>query len=462
MVERRAVESRLEPYYYLPSLVELENKIRDLAHGKLRNYIESIASGATPSVKEEEKFYSDEENGIPFIRVQNLSPTNELILNDLKYINLETHENYLKRSQVDENDLLVKITGVGRMAIASIAPKNFIGNTNQYLVVIKTKDLETSETLATFLNSDIAEKLASRRATGGTRPALDYTSLKSIPIVFKPETIEIMKKAVEAKRQKEAEAKALLESIDSYLLEKLGIVLPENKENPKVYYSKFSHLQGRRFDPFYHKKEFEILEKSISLSSYPKIKLKSILKLIESGSRPSGGVAHIEEGILSLGGEHVNTKCEIEVKNVKYIPVEFHLKNLKTETQEHDILLVKDGATTGKIGIITESDHIGQNINEHVFLLRFTEKANPFYILSLLNSLLYQKLISKIITGATVTGITKEVVRNLEVSLPSLEIQNEIAEHIKSIREQAKSLEVEAKELLEQAKAEVERMILGE
>ena len=50
----------------------------------------------------------------------------------------------LQRSQVAEGDLLVKITGVGRMAVASVAPKDFIGNTNQHMVVIKTGDASIS------------------------------------------------------------------------------------------------------------------------------------------------------------------------------------------------------------------------------------------------------------------------------------------------------------------------------
>lgn len=87
----------------------------------------------------------------------------------------------LKRSQVSACDLLVKITGVGRMAVASIAPKGFEGNINQYVCVIKTGSKEVSETLAAFLNSDIDEKLASRRSTGGTRPALDYPAYFLFP-----------------------------------------------------------------------------------------------------------------------------------------------------------------------------------------------------------------------------------------------------------------------------------------
>ncbi|MGJ0428424.1 hypothetical protein [Methylobacter sp.] len=254
------IEGRVDPFYYIPEIVELEKKVRRISTQRLRSFIISISSGATPSVREEEKFYSDAKNGVPFIRVQNLSHTNELILNDLKYINHETHQKYLNRSQIREGDLLVKITGVGRMAVSSVVPSNFEGNINQHLVAIKTKDSFTSEVLATFLNTDIAEKLASRRATGGTRPALDYTALKSMPIIFKPEIVEIVKKSVVAKRQKEAEADALLSSIDGYLLQALGVILPQASEKKAFFYTCSSKVYGRRFDPFYHQDEFEVLE----------------------------------------------------------------------------------------------------------------------------------------------------------------------------------------------------------
>src|SRR3990170_5180836 len=116
ILNRREIEKRFDPFYYVPSLVELERKVLAKHPKKLRDYVISLASGATPKRDEEEKYYSDADNGIPFLRVQNLSPTGVLEFEDCKYINKETHEGYLKRSQVSAGDLLVKITGVGRMA----------------------------------------------------------------------------------------------------------------------------------------------------------------------------------------------------------------------------------------------------------------------------------------------------------------------------------------------------------
>lgn len=157
ILRKNEVERRLDPFYYVPSLVELEKKVLAKKPKRLRDYVLSIASGATPKTTESEKYYSDNGNGIPFLRVQNLSPTGILEFDDCKYINEATHSGMLKRSQVSAGDLLVKITGVGRMAIASVAPENFEGNINQHICVIRTGSKEISETLAAFLNSDIGK-----------------------------------------------------------------------------------------------------------------------------------------------------------------------------------------------------------------------------------------------------------------------------------------------------------------
>ncbi len=180
LVTRSEVEGRFEAEFYRPSIRLLENKVRAKSKKKLKDFCTRMASGATPPVTEEDTYYSDIENGVPFLRVQNLQTNGELSLKDVKHINKYTNDTMLKRSQVSEFDLLVKITGVGRMAIASVAPEGFKGNTNQHMVVIKTAQRDMSRYLARYLNLDMVEKLATRRATGATRPALDYPALKSL------------------------------------------------------------------------------------------------------------------------------------------------------------------------------------------------------------------------------------------------------------------------------------------
>ena len=177
--------------------------------------------------------------------------------------------------------------------------------------------------------------------------------------------------------------------------------------------------------------------------------LADLLQLIESGKRPEGGVANIQSGVLSFGGEHINNQCEIEVSTPRYISQEFHSLYNKTETRINDLLLVKDGATTGKIGIVSRAEHIGQNINEHLFLLRTKADVNPVYLLNYLSSSFGKLQIQREITGATVTGITRDVVKRLKIILPAPNIQNHIANFTRSAYAQRKQKEQEADTLLD-------------
>ena len=191
------VENRIDPHFYRPEFLELEKKVAKKTNKKLGDFIISVSGGATPSRQKDDELYTDEEHGIPFLRVQNITE-NGLVLADVKFITKEVHETELKRSQIKEDNLLITITG--RIASSCVVPKGFEGNINQHSVVIETKDRKTAEIIATFLNSSIGHKLALRRTSGGSRLALDYKALKSIPIILNEKIVSLMDKAYSSKK----------------------------------------------------------------------------------------------------------------------------------------------------------------------------------------------------------------------------------------------------------------------
>ncbi|MFA7686550.1 MAG: restriction endonuclease subunit S [Moheibacter sp.] len=462
IVQRSELEGRFEPEYYKPSISYIEKKVREQSNKKLRDYIVKISSGATPSVVEEEKFYADKDTGIPFLRVQNLQTNGELNIKDVKYINIETHQKYLKRSQVSEGNLLVKITGVGRMAIASVAPKDFVGNTNQHMVVIKTEDVKTSEYLANYLNLDIVEKLASRRSTGGTRPALDYKALKSIPIIEDLDFTPIHN-VEKIKQQKESEAKALLASIDKYLLNELGITLP-NKNNSlesRIFTTSSSELSGSRFDPDYFSIYYKSLQDAIERSLFKTEKLKDISIKIFSGKTPSS----------SDYSDDITDYAVIKVGSYTEDLVDISKQAYTTSSQPYSI-------EEGDIFILSAA-HQAEYVGRHIKYLKETPKnktsfvgellcirtdklkMNSQFLYSLLNLELYKTLINREKTGQTSHIYSKDI-KNILVPTPPIEKQNEIASYIQNTRNKARQLQENAKKIVEEAKKEVEKMILGE
>lgn len=218
--------SRLDTYYYLPKFITSEE---NLEKSPFRIYllgelIEEISGGATPKV---DKNYYTDSSGIPFLRVQNISPL-RIVSEDTKYVKREVHEGMLKRSQLKKDDLVFTITG--RIGSVAVIPPNFEGNINQHSVRFHLKKSVDNTVIipyyiAVFLNTSLCNLLSVRKATGGTRPALDYTAIKTIKVPVPPENIQ----------QKIAtEVKSKMQKADQLQQEAKGIIKRAKEEVEKI------------------------------------------------------------------------------------------------------------------------------------------------------------------------------------------------------------------------------------
>lgn len=147
--------------------------------------------------------------------------------------------------------------------------------------------------------------------------------------------------------------------------------------------------------------EFDKVIKTIPLKKieftfkYDSVPIKSIYSQIESGTRPAGGVGYINEGALSLGGEHIDNKNgHLMLSAPKYVPLNFYQKAEKGILKKGDILICKDGALTGKVALVrNELIDTPAMINEHVFLLRNADGLLQMYVFNLLFSGIGQSLL---------------------------------------------------------------------
>ena len=454
IINRSEIEDRLEPEFYRPSIATLEKHIRSLATRRLRDYATYMAGGATPKKTEADKYYSDSESGIPFLRVQNLQTTGELSLGDCVYINKDTHNGLLQRSRVAEGDLLVKITGVERMAIASVAPKGFVGNTNQHMVVIKTEDAAVSNYLARYLNLDIIERIASRHSTGGTRPALDYPSLKNIPVI---EGIDfsIIDEAISIKKQKEQQSEAVLNSIDDYLLDELGIKSPEIKTDLKSrqFFINRSALEGR-FDPSVYKDGIKLVSEkydNVKLSSCAWVNPNTSFRGMDADTL----ISFIPMGVID------ECYCEVTSRLKKTIADSTGF----TRFQNGDLLWAKitPCMQNGKSVVVRGlTNGLGCGSTEFFVIRPRTNQLSIDYLQALLHLKAIRKTAVLYFGGsAGQQRVSNQFLDNFIVPLPSYVKQQEIVEHISEMRARAKKLQAEGAEVLQKAKMEVERMILG-
>ena len=463
---------RLDVDYYKPDIAYLEDTISSLSTKRLKDFCISVNGGATPKTDEQEKYYSDSEHGIPFLRVQNLHVSGELSLENCNYINEETHNGLLKRSQVYEGYLLVKITGVGRMAIASVAPNGFVGNINQHIVAIKTRNKEISKYLARYLNTDIVEKIASRHATGGTRPALDYPSLLNIPII---ENIDFtpIDKAIQFREQKIKQAQRLQDSIDQYLLDELGITLPE-KENSlenRLFTVKFSEVCGGRLDPKCYSMETKSLKYAVLKGTYECKPLKEFIIQSIAGDWGYDEDEEVPNSIkcLVIRATEFDNEYNLNLDNsrTKYRNI-LKSKLEDINLQVGDLLIEKSGGSedqpVGRVAIITDEIMKQDNIcySNFIHKIRVTDIL-PEYLYCYLKTAHNIKLTDTM--QSQTNGLRNLILSeyfNQHIPFPPPDKQREISENIAAIRAEAKRLELEGEEILESARQQVEQMILGD
>jgi restriction endonuclease S subunit len=477
IVRRSAIETRWDPFYFQPHLVALEARVRAKTQRTLRDYTLHMAGGSTPLKSEGGKHYAPAESGVPFIRVQNLTTTGELDLEDVKYITESTHSTLLERSRLTGGELLVKITGVGRMAVAAVVPAGVDANINQHIAAIRTKNKQTSEALAAYLNLDFVEQLASRRATGGTRPALDYTALLSIPVIEDVRIVALMQLAYAEKKKLEKEAADLLAQVDSVLLKNLGITLPKPGSgalSERVFHTKLAQLSGNIFDPKTHSPRSLDLMAALRISSYPQLPLRDVIT-----HRMAGDWGEDEDWLddadfytkcLVIRGTEFDNEINLRVTNgrEKYrkIPSE---KLARMKVEAGDLLIEKSGGSPDQpVGRVAILDTELLN-SKSICYSNFVEKIKPdtnqvlslflFHYLRFVHSIGVTDLLQSQTNGIRNLMIHRYLA--LPVSLPPMKVQADIVAEIQALQGQAIQLRQQAQKKLDTAKAQVERMIFG-
>lgn len=462
LTRKAEMTARWDPSYFRPELVAMEERVRKATPYRLRDFVQRMAGGATPSTKDADTHYTESADGVPFIRVQNLSTTGRLNLEDCKRITRSTHEGLLARSKLSGGELLVKITGVGRMAVASVVPDGFEANINQHIVAIRTKDRKTSETLAAWLNLDTAERLASRRSTGGTRPALDYPALLSIPIFFDERLPKLIGDAVSKYQAQLSKGSKLLASINDVLLADLGIRRkpepPYTVEN-RVFRCSLSAISGERFDPSYYHAKYTVLQESIKEGHFDLVPLNSVCSLLSSGKTPSRDDYSDEVTEYPLIKVASYTDDEIDLAKVDYARV-----SQPYAIKQNDIFILSAAHQPEFVGRfvkrLTRAPEVRTSFVGELICARPDAKlVDPSYLFAVLSCSLFQDLLNREKRGQT-SHIYSQDIGKIEIPLPSKTDQARIIEEIERIRAQAKSMLAEAAQNFEKAKSGIEALIL--
>ena len=185
------------------------------------------------------------------------------------------------------------------------------------------------------------------------------------------------------------------------------------------------------------------------------VNLNYVISTLETGKRPKGGFAGISNGIPSLGGEHLRYDGGFNIEKIRFVPYDFVEQMKKGIIEENDILIVKDGATTGKASFVDKDFPFNKAvINEHVFKCRSNEKVLlPKYLYRFISSPLGQQFIKNNLKGSAQGGINTKFIDNYVIPLPPLSEQERIVNRIESLFEKIDK----SSELVEEAREGFEK-----
>ncbi|MHA1829510.1 MAG: restriction endonuclease subunit S [Candidatus Heimdallarchaeaceae archaeon] len=158
------------------------------------------------------------------------------------------------------------------------------------------------------------------------------------------------------------------------------------------------------------------------------VELYEIVTTLENGKRPKGGVKHILKGIPSIGAEFLADDDSFNKNKARYIPPEFFDSMKKGQIQKGDVLIVKDGATTGKVSFVDDKfPYDKAAVNEHVFILRVNpKKCLQKFMFYYLYSKEGNNKLMKNFKGTAQGGINTKFIYNFKMILPPLETQKKI------------------------------------
>jgi len=452
-VRKGETTERLEPKFYLPKYKENEDNIKKSEFPKYQfKQITALISDGTHFTPK----YT--EHGIKFLSVKDVRPF-EIDYTHCKFISAEEADILDKRCRPQRNDIL--LTKVGTCGFASAVKSD-----ERFQLFVSVALLRPNPSLilpdffALCINSNLIYLQFERVVKGAGVPDLHLEDIRKIkipvpPLQIQAEIVAMFESAYAQKRAKESEAKALLAGTDGYLLEKLGIHLPETTERKKFFYVRSGQLSGKRFDPFYHQNEFDELEKALRSGKYRIANFKDLITDLKNGveirNYADSGFRYLRVTDLD---KHSISNANMRFVNVSEIPSKIRLN-------KNCILIARSGSL-GLVSAVTD-ELLNCILSSHIFKTELNiSLVKPEYLEFYFRSILGQKQFMRKNNGGVIPEISQSALKSVLIPIPPLAVQTEIAAHISETGAKAKQLEHDAKAITEQAKQNAENMILGQ
>ena len=203
--------------------------------------------------------------------------------------------------------------------------------------------------------------------------------------------------------------------------------------------SKFNNIYKNKKKKY--NKEFCIIGPNKNVSTWTDVKLENLISI--EGRICWKGLQrdeYIDRGPLFLSVHSLNYGDIVDFRDAFHIPKWRYDESPGLKLEENDILLAKDGAGIGKIGIICGLNE-PTTVNSSILVIRSKEAFIPKFLFYFLKGPEIQKIVKSRISGDRIPHLFQRDIKNFILSVPPLEEQKEIVKIIEAKLERLEELE---------------------
>ena len=479
ILQKSELEKRFDPLYYASNIFGFL-KTTNYQIKSLREAVNYTISGF--GVGREDQDLT--ENGYIQIRPTNLDEAGNLKFDR----NIFLGDEYLvnkKSNIIQKGDILFNNTNsqelVGKTAFFDLDGIYF--HSNHITRIKANENIIRPKFLWILLNFYQKRKIFYTLCTNwNNQSGVGIELLNSIRLIvpafeIQDKIIEIHQNNFRVKQQNEAQAENLLSSIDEYLLNELGIKLPQPGENTlksRMFTTTIKEITGGRFDPKLYSTPSKNLIKALYETKFKHQPLKTVIIKSNAGDWGIDDKELFDENefvrCLVIRATEFDNKFNLNVDGSR---AKFRLINRakyhSLDIQTNDLLIEKSGGSenqpVGRISILTKelTDNYSLGYSNFVHKIRIDEReVIAEFVFNYLKTI-HNIKITDVMQSQT-NGIRNLIMNeflNLPIPIPPLEKQKEIANHITNIRQQAQALKELTNALLQQASKEIEDILIG-
>lgn len=434
-------KNRLDSEYYQPEYMKFEESMKQWGDLLRLQDVTSVIGG-----KRLPKGETFSVKGIPYVRTVDIKN----VFTDFDKVQNIPNEIYqvLKRYQLKYKDILITIVGsiglIGYMQ-EDISPCNFTEN----CAVVRSKKV-SSEFLLAVLISKIGQYQINREKVGTIQDKLALERLRNFLIpIAKSKALEIdIENNIKQANENYKKSKLLYSQAEKILLEELGLKDLDLKDD-LFYTTTLKEVKdNNRMEAEYYIPKYEELIAHIRNYKNGYCGLFDIAQNITTNYDP------LKEGERFRYIELSNIQASIGIiENAKRLRTEDAPSRAKLKLKKGDVIVSSIKGSLDKTAMVV-SDFDGAFASNGFFQFR-TTSVNPAYLTLLIKSDIVYLQLFREASGAILSAVPKESLKNIIIPKLDKNIQEEISKFVQNAHEKYHK----SKLLLEQAKHKVEEMI---